>query len=120
FSSLGTTMVWGYSKIVRNDEFVRQFGATPAVCCYLWRRMIPLLPTTSLPLHLLWTLFHAKNYPTDKQFRILTGHDPKTLSKHMRPIRHSFLSVLPQIVRNLKQYCWMSSNLPLLTIDYFG
>lgn len=46
----------------RKRRFKVLFGVSPVICAKVWTALIPSLPASASPLHLLWTLYFLKQY----------------------------------------------------------
>lgn len=102
YRRLGAILVFGYPKEISNEEMVENFGVTPLVAVLQWRLMRPHLSSEARPIHHLWTLYHAKRYPSEVVFQTITRTHAQTLRKWMAPIRKAFEAVLPKIVSQWK------------------
>lgn len=85
---------------VSDQDMVLLFGATPVACETIWQMLQQTggLHPTAEPIHLLWALYEAKNYPRTREIGIHLGVNEKTFNKHAEPIRKSFLKILPKVV----------------------
>ena len=50
------------SPTTRQRRFKALFGASPIICAKVWTALIPSLPGSASPIHLLWTLYFLKQY----------------------------------------------------------
>ena len=69
-----------------DEKYVTDFGATPIMMVTVWKLLVHEgLPTTSLPLHLLWWLYLVRNYPTKRVTERMFKVCGTTYQKHLNP-----------------------------------
>jgi hypothetical protein len=90
-----------WSGQIDDTVIVRNFGATAKVCEAIWKLLTiqrNALEEWIKPVHLLWTLYLTKQYPTTEQFERITGKHRITLNKHIQPIQNALKEAIPDIV----------------------
>jgi hypothetical protein len=50
------------SSTTKLRRYKALFGASPSLCAWVWSALIPSLPGSASPIHLLWTLYFLKQY----------------------------------------------------------
>jgi hypothetical protein len=69
------------SEKTRQRRFKKIFGVGPETCSRLWALILPLVPPTSNPVHLLWSLFFLKQYGLEKVNAAFARCNEKTYRK---------------------------------------
>ena len=97
------------TRNISDAEVVNFIGTTPQVFVEIWSLLQAMgrLRSKVEPLHLLWTLYVAKKYPTQRDLQTTIRVDRKTYRKKTRPIRRAFLLVKRSVVSNY-QCCFLT------------
>ena len=124
-ATLNTAYVYGIARpiqnrtgmAVRSDEaenrlFRDFFGCGAHLVVILWKMMdaLDLLPAEVEVVHLLWTLYWLKCYPTESPATAAVGRpghkvDPKTFRKYVQPIVFAVSDLEPHVVSKKCTIC---------------
>lgn len=110
---------WRFETHVSDSDMVLYFGATPIVCDNLWQLLEShdVLEQNAEPLHLLWALFEAKNYPRARELKSQLGVNRNTFVKYAVPIRRAMLKIFRHVVGQVCCICVLPI-LCLIIISY--
>ena len=90
---------WGYENYITDDAVVTEYGATPEVLVTLWKLLLPHLPSSSRPHHMLWWLYLCKHYPTKNLLSKAIRVTAPTSRSAMEPVKKAFLAIRNKVVR---------------------
>jgi hypothetical protein len=80
-ADLSKTLGYNTARATRQRRFKKVFGVNALICAKVWDAVLPHLPCSASPVHLLWTLYFLRQYGLEEVNAAFAKSDEKTYRK---------------------------------------